>query len=337
MTYLSPVPANSRTSNAYCPRKNLDQLRQDPTQGWTTEPGLERVLDLLEVRSDAFAVFEIGVGWQLNCSPLPQTMILLVLSGEGALEFNGRRLELNPGTVLVVPRGVAQSLIGRGTPRGSANMTSHWPPNDDVVKFRAGEGEPGLVVGCARIKAGVGDGGDIFAHLTEPLADIAPDEAPALLFRAMLGELSSPGIGTRALVGAMLKQIVVLLLRGHVQRLGSGAPLALPLMHPQLGRALAAILTRPHDDHKVETLARLCGMSRSRFSHHFTATYGRSPMAFVQTARLRAGARLLRSTRMPVKTISASVGYASRSHFSRAFRAEFGLDPSAYRGEPVGL
>ena len=35
---------------------------------------------------------------------------------------------------------------------------------------------------------------------------------------------------------------------------------------------------------------------------------------------------------MPVKVIAASVGYTSRSYFSHAFKAAYGVDPSAYRG-----
>ena len=34
---------------------------------------------------------------------------------------------------------------------------------------------------------------------------------------------------------------------------------------------------------------------------------------------------------MPVKVIAASVGYASRSHFSHAFSAAYGIDPTAFR------
>ena len=104
--------------------------------------------------------------------------------------------------------------------------------------------------------------------------------------------------------------------------------------------ATAAILDRPQDNHTVDSLAAIAGMSRSRFSHHFTLAYDLSPKSFVQTARLASAARMLEGTDLPVKSIAASVGFASRSHFSRAFQAKFGLDPSAFRlsrqAQPVG-
>ena len=54
-------------------------------------------------------------------------------------------------------------------------------------------------------------------------------------------------------------------------------------------------------------------------------------MEFVAKTRLHHAAELLRGTDLPVKAIAASIGFASRSHFSRAFRAAYGRDPRAYR------
>jgi transcriptional regulator GlxA family with amidase domain len=83
--------------------------------------------------------------------------------------------------------------------------------------------------------------------------------------------------------------------------------------------------------HTLESLAALVGMSRSRFTYHFAATYGRSPMEFLQSIRLKRAAQLLEQRSLLVKSICSAVGFTSRSHFSRAFRAEYGIDPTAYR------
>ncbi len=40
---------------------------------------------------------------------------------------------------------------------------------------------------------------------------------------------------------------------------------------------------------------------------------------------------MLGTTDLPVKVVAVSVGYASRSHFSRSFSAAYGVDPSTYR------
>ena len=72
-------------------------------------------------------------------------------------------------------------------------------------------------------------------------------------------------------------------------------------------------------------------MSRSGFSKTFAETFGETPMDFVLRTRLHCAAKLLRISELPVKSIAASAGFASRSHFSRAFKAAYGADPSAYR------
>lgn len=45
----------------------------------------------------------------------------------------------------------------------------------------------------------------------------------------------------------------------------------------------------------------------------------------------RRGAQLLQASTHPVDTIASKVGFASRSHFSRAFQQQFGSSPVEFR------
>jgi transcriptional regulator GlxA family with amidase domain len=58
-----------------------------------------------------------------------------------------------------------------------------------------------------------------------------------------------------------------------------------------------------------------------------------APIEFVAKTRLHHAADLLRSTNLPIKVIAGSIGFLSRSHFSRAFREAYGSDPTAFRKE----
>ena len=78
-------------------------------------------------------------------------------------------------------------------------------------------------------------------------------------------------------------------------------------------------------------------MSRSAFAREFSNTLSMSPMAFVAKTRLHHAAELLKSTKLPVKVIAASIGFASRSHFSRAFASAYGADPSRFRSEGANM
>jgi transcriptional regulator GlxA family with amidase domain len=188
-----------------------------------------------------------------------------------------------------------------------------------------------MVLGCGSISVGVGGMPGLFDNLDRPLLEECGGGPLPLLFEAIAVEMRHPGAGTKQLVEALMKQILVAAVRSHLGRRAGGSAPDLRLGNPQLVRAVAAIAALPADPHSVDSLAALAGMSRSCFNRQFSASYGCSPMEFVQTVRLRVAARMLAGSDLPVKSIAAAVGYASRSHFSRAFTARFGHDPSRYR------
>ena len=300
---------------------------------------MERFFELLDVRLDAFAMCEIENGCSLACAPAEKVIVHYVLRGEGAVTWDGGTLALRPGMIVVVPRMLAKQIAGAGPVLRTIPADDGCPLSDGMVRYRACRtGAADLVLACASVDAKVGEKIGLFDGLREPLVEAGGDGRLSPLFGSILHELGEPGLGTKPMVGAMMKQILILLLREHLGRLGTSSPLGMPLLHPRLGKALLTILERPQEAHSLDTLAAEAGMSRSRFVHHFNSTYGHTPMEFVQSVRLQAAARMLRGSDLPVKAVAAAVGYASRSHFSHAFRAEFGIDPTGFRsgdGKPI--
>ena len=128
-----------------------------------------------------------------------------------------------------------------------------------------------------------------------------------------------------------MKQCLILLLRQHLLRHSIDSPFFATLQDRRLARAVAAILERPADAHSVDGLAELAGMSRSAFTERFLQVFGQSPIDFLTKVRLRLAAHLLTTTDLPVKLVAKSIGYSSRSYFSRAFRAAYGRDPASFR------
>jgi transcriptional regulator GlxA family with amidase domain len=147
----------------------------------------------------------------------------------------------------------------------------------------------------------------------------------------MLAELAMPSFGTRALTEALMKVCLVTILRRQLEQPGAERPIFTPLRDRRLVAAVAAIVDMPAGLHTVASLAEVAGMSRTAFAQRFVATYGRTPIDFVQAVRLRHAAHLLRTTAVPVKVVASAVGYRSRSQFSHAFRVLYELDPSTFR------
>jgi transcriptional regulator GlxA family with amidase domain len=134
-----------------------------------------------------------------------------------------------------------------------------------------------------------------------------------------------------AMMSALMSQCLVLLFR----RLSAHPECKLPwlsaLDDPRLSRVLGEILERPEQPYSLEGLAALAGMSRSVFAKRFHQSFDRTPMDYVREVRLRCGARLLLRQELSVDAVAGRVGFASRSHFSRAFQEHFGCSPTVFR------
>lgn len=80
--------------------------------------------------------------------------------------------------------------------------------------------------------------------------------------------------------------------------------------------------------------ARALGLSRTRFVHVFRDVIGVTPHRYVIELRTSHAARLLRGTREPVTDICFASGFGGVPSFHSAFRAAYGMTPSAYRAAP---
>ena len=113
------------------------------------KPDLDSLLDLLDVRLDAFAMCEIDRSCSLACPPMDSILLHFVLEGEGAVECEHGRYELRPGRVILVPRRTAKRIEGPGPILTVIDADQGCPLAAGLVKFRASaSGVPGLILGC---------------------------------------------------------------------------------------------------------------------------------------------------------------------------------------------
>ena len=299
-----------------------------------TEGILDKLLATLDVRLHAFAVCHVQKGWRLVFDPMNAVIIHYVLSGHGVLRAgNGAPIPFGPHSILIVPPRIGQSLCtSDGNLREAEAAENCLLMADGLIRFTAGAGDKDIFTVCGTISATYNGALGLFDTLPHPLVeDVSGVVRLRSAFQMLFDELSHPGIGTRALSEALMKQCLVLLLRHYLADHGIRSPLFAALQDHRLARAVTAILSRPEGRHGLDELAEQAGMSRSAFSERFSKVFGQSPVEFVQRVRLRQAAHLLGTTDLPVKVVASSVGYASRSHFSRAFRTVYNVDPRSYR------
>lgn len=81
----------------------------------------------------------------------------------------------------------------------------------------------------------------------------------------------------------------------------------------------------------LQTLARISGLSQSRFSHLFREETGDTPMAYLQKERIKTAQTMLLYTDYSVSEISNILCFSSESHFIQVFRKITGTSPGKYR------
>jgi AraC-like DNA-binding protein len=83
------------------------------------------------------------------------------------------------------------------------------------------------------------------------------------------------------------------------------------------------------DPPKILVLARRVGLNHNHLIQGFKDMFGLSPFEYLRTIRLEKARDLIASRDFNVTEAAFSVGYSSLSHFSKAFREEFGMNPKA--------
>lgn len=138
-----------------------------------------------------------------------------------------------------------------------------------------------------------------------------------------------PGAGMATTQLAHL--LFVHVLRAH---LAAGGPLRASWLRaaidPRIGPALRLMHGEPGRAWRLDELARAAAMSRTSFATHFKAVAGEAPLAYLTRWRMRLAERVLRHGDTPVAALAQTLGYASESAFSHAFKRIVGLSPKRY-------
>jgi AraC family transcriptional activator of mtrCDE len=218
-------------------------------------------------------------------------------------------------------------------------LEARWKPGDvsgTAKRISAGNSDPEVIMICGCFHASYGSSIDLFATLASPIVERF-DATDQLGYRleAALAELVDQQVGMEAMATALLKQVLITLLRRSL----SSGDLRLEqfsiLSDPQVTRAFARMAANPGARHSVTTLSDTAGLSRSAFMARFTDAVGCSPMVALRQLRMRQASNLLTANVLSIEQIAHAIGYASRSSFSRVFRRAFGSDPAEYRAQAM--
>ncbi|HXB92684.1 MAG TPA: ATP-binding protein, partial [Puia sp.] len=87
-------------------------------------------------------------------------------------------------------------------------------------------------------------------------------------------------------------------------------------------------------DFSVEEMSRVLYLSRVALYKKILSLTGRTPIEFIRSIRLKRAAQLLEKSKFTIAEIAYEVGFNNPKYFSRYFKEEFGILPSAYQRSP---
>ena len=200
---------------------------------------------------------------------------------------------------------------------------------DSAAEFVLVQLSPLFVMDCAA-RAGLARA-DMVVTFRE--RTIHNDARLARLARDLAEELREAAAGQELVVGALVEQALVQLLRRYAN-LRRSAHLELSragLVDRRIRLAVELMQAHMHRDLALEEIASAAHLSPFHFARLFKKLTGATPHAYLASLRAARAQALLAETDLPITEVGARVGYMSSSHFARAFRLATGISPSAYR------
>jgi AraC-like DNA-binding protein len=273
-----------------------------------------------------------GDGWSVDdvvCSAGPQDrpyeeqhehVAIAIVTG-GSFQYRGSAA--GPGRELMTPGSL---LLGNP---GQCFVCGHeHGQGDRCLSFRF---SPEYF---AAITRGVRRGRrDRFGMLRlPPVRELSPVIARAIALR--LAPSEAGGLAQGRLAALAWEELGVRLAIEAVQvdsgRTPSRAPVSAAAL-ARVTRAVRLIDDQPAGDLTLGSLAKEAGLSPYHFLRTFEDLTGATPHQYVMRARLRQAAARLLSEPAKILDVALDSGFGDVSNFNRAFRAEFGSSPRAYR------
>lgn len=279
-------------------------------------PNNETIIAQSLGRSPEVQIGAVDGGWRLarwrrflgdyDVPALPDPMFVVHIGGKRHLRARtgGRLSEISsmPGLATIVPPGMATSWRVDG--------------ELDVVT---------LSIAGKDLEAAPGRG------QFERMRFAFSDPLGVALTRQILAELYTPQSAARdAYLSALVEALKAHALRGPLAANSTSFPTSDHSAY-RIHQVMNAVQARPEVDHTLDSLAAQAGLSPSHFSRMFRRATGVSPHQYVLRARLERAQTLLASRELSIAQVAGALGFATQSHFTRAFRNYCGQTPSLWR------
>ena len=134
------------------------------------------------------------------------------------------------------------------------------------------------------------------------------------------------------LAGTVADQLIYTSIRTDQDTQRLSVPTRIGVRHPKLSTVIQIMEANIEDPISPSILARDVGMSTRQLERLFRRYLNRSPKRYYMELRLQKARNLLMQTDMSVINVALACGFASPSHFSKCYRAQYNTTPYRERG-----
>lgn len=255
--------------------------------------------------SDDFYLYELGSN---KCEPLysfshlvkNRIIIHFVLSGKGIVKLNGKKYDVGPHQIFLIPDGIRTSY--------QADKNDPW----EYAWLHIGGPKIPLILK----EAGLTPDNPVYT----PLA--CSDKIEALLHE-MLDNYTRQYFCIGNLYKICDYMIENAATRKDPDDKGT---------QTYVKNVISYIQLKYSEPVKIEDIADAIGLNRSYLTRLFKDATGYSLQDYLLTYRMKMAAKMLAENVLSVGEIAESVGYGDTFTFSKAFKRHFGKSPSAFKG-----
>jgi AraC family transcriptional activator of mtrCDE len=237
----APVPS--------LPKRNT--ILATPSSPRASQKNLDELMTLLEIHVIALSECLVSPGFVLELDGNAAPGIHYMLSGQGKLHIRGAApVDLTPHTLLIVPPNQPLRLEVPGEKADVAPTTvvgrEHRKVVDSINRFRAGDQEPVTVMICGYFNATYGASINLFQTLGAPIVEhFDVSDRLDVYLKTAFEELVAQEVGAGAMSGALLKQVIVALVRRSLRSNALWMERFALLGDPQIGKAFATVWRGP--------------------------------------------------------------------------------------------
>ncbi|WP_218135585.1 AraC family transcriptional regulator [Nonomuraea jiangxiensis] len=315
---------------------------------------LSEALTLSEARSVISGGFRATAPWALRFWPRARLKLAAVVSGSCWLTANGPQapLLLGAGDVAVLNDVKSVQLASDPGLAPAEAAPMFGPGRETIVRITSHHREHGaapaeetnvpadpstvIIGGHVALNA---TGEELLLAALPPLTRIGAEsaEAPVVqwILDRLLHELHAERPGTHHASHQYAQLLLVEVLRSTL----AASPESFPagwlraLADPHLAPALRRMHADPGRRWHLEELAQAAAMSRTSFSVRFRTAAGIPPLTYLHHWRMHIAERALSHDETLIASLASSLGYASESAFSNAFKRTHGYSPRNYRAK----